>query len=331
MFAVLARALRSARLAMVGLFALSALAATPNAFASWPEQAIKLVVPFPPGGLADLVARPLAEKLGTALGQPVIIENRGGASGTIGTAHVAASTPDGYTLLFATANEIAVSPILYPNLRYNAFDSFTPVASVVEFPSVLVTGAGKPATVAALVQDARTRPGRVSFASSGAGTTNHLMAELFREAEHVDILHVHYKGGGPAMADVVAGHVEAMFATLPSALGLIAGGGLQPLAVSSARRSPALPQVPTLAELGQPELAVTIWAGVLGPAGLPDDITQRLNSEIGRIVQAPEFREFLDRNGASVRFTTPAGLKESIADHHARWSRTIKTAGIALN
>lgn len=328
MFAVIARRLRHA---LLGAFSLTALAATPWAFAAWPEQAIKLVVPFPPGGLADLVARPLAEKLGAALGQPVIIENRGGASGTIGTAHVAAATPDGYTLLFATANEIAVSPILYPNLRYNPFDSFTPVASVVDFPSILVTGPGKPKTVKALVDDAVARPGRVSFASSGAGTTNHLMAELFREAEHVDILHVHYKGGGPAMADVAAGHVEAMFATLPSALGLIAGGGLQPLAVSSPQRSPALPEVPTLAELGQPELAITIWAGVLGPAGLPDAVTQRLNTEIGQIVNAPEFQKFLGSNGASARFTSPEGLKESIADHYARWSRTIKSAGIALN
>lgn len=298
------------------------------AIASWPEQPIKLVVPFPPGGLADLVARPLAEKLSVALKQPVVVENRAGASGTLGTAYVATAAPDGYTLLLATANEIAVSPILYPRLRYNPFDSFTPIASVVDFPSVLVTGPRKPSSYRALVDEVHARPGAVSFASSGAGTTNHLMAELFREAEKAEVLHVHYKGGGPAMADVAAGHVDAMFATLPSALGQIKGGALRPVAVSSAQRSPVLPDVPTLGELGRPELAVTIWAGVLGPAGLPADITQRLNIEIGRIAQTPEFREFLQRNGATVRFSTAEGLRQSIAEHHKRWAATIESAGI---
>ncbi|WP_059414324.1 Bug family tripartite tricarboxylate transporter substrate binding protein [Cupriavidus basilensis] len=317
--------LSMASLALAGVFV------TPAAQAQWPEQSIRLVVPFPPGGLADLVARPLAEKLSIALKQPVVVENRGGASGTLGTAHVAASKPDGYTLLFATANEIAVSPILYPNLRYTPFDSFTPIASVVDFPSVLVTAPNKPATYQALVADVKAHPGCVSFASSGAGTTNHLMAELFREAENTQVLHVHYKGGGPAMADVAAGHVDAMFATLPSALGQIRGGSFQAIAVSSPKRSAALPDVPSLVELGRPELAVTIWAGVLAPADLPSEITRRLNKEIGRIAQDPQFKRFLEQHGATLRFSSPEGLKQSIAEHYQRWSKTIQSAGIALN
>lgn len=319
---------RAARRWMVGL----ALAAgmLGSAQAAWPEKPIRLIVPFPPGGLADLVARPLAERLSEALGQPVVVENRAGVSGTLGTAYVAQSHPDGYTFLFATANEIAVSPILYRNLSYTPFDSFTPVASVVDFPSILVTAPGQPRDFESLVADVRAHPGEVSFASSGAGTTNHLMAEVFREALGLDVLHVPYKGGGPAMADVAAGHVQAMFATLPSALGLILGGRLQTVAVSSPERSPALPDVPSVSELGHPELAITIWAGVLGPAGVSDEVTHKLDQAIGRIVQSAEFQDFLVKNGATPRYANEQGLKTAIADHYARWSSTIARAKIAL-
>jgi len=320
------------RVARRGVVALGlALGCVSAAHAAWPEKPIRLIVPFPPGGLADLVARPLAEGLGEKLGQPVVVENRGGASGTIGTAFVAGAQPDGYTLLFATANEIAVSPLLYRELRYTPFDSFTPVASVVDFPSILVTAPGEPKDFNGLVEQVRARPGAVSFASSGAGTTNHLMAELFRDALNLDVLHVHYKGGGPAMADVAAGHVEAMFATLPSALGLINGQRLQPIAVSSPQRSAALPDVPSVSELGHPELAVTIWAGVLGPAGMPDEATRKLSGAVAEIVQSPNFQAFLTRNGATPQYADAAGLKQAIADHYARWSRTIQRAHIALN
>lgn len=312
------------------LWCAPALAASSTSSPVYPDKPIKLIVPFPPGGLADAVARPLAQRLGAALGQPVIVENRGGASGTIGTGHVAASAPDGYTLLFATANEIAVCPLLYAKLPYDTFNSFTPIASVVDFPAVLVTAPGGARDLAALMSQARQRPGKVAFASSGAGSTNHLVAEVLRKAEGIDIVNVHYKGGGPAMTDVAGGHVDAMFATLPSALPLIQGGTLRALATSGPQRAKVLPDVPTLVELGVRGGDVTIWAGVLGPAGMPPAVVQRLSEEIGRITNSAEFTAFLESTGAQAHFVPPDGLRQSIRTHYDFWSRTIKEAGISL-
>lgn len=297
---------------------------------SYPTKPITLVVPFPPGGLADLVARPLATKLGAALKQTVIVENRGGASGTIGTGHVASAAPDGYTLLFATANEIGVCPVLYHNLTYNTYRSFTPISQVVDFPAVLVTPQSDQEDFAQLVKRARAKPGKVAFASSGAGSTNHLTAEVFRKSEGLDIINVHYKGGGPAMADVAGGHVDAMFATLPSALPLIRAGKLKALATTGAARSAVLPDVPTLLDLGVKQGDITVWAGVLAPAGLPAEIAQRLNAEIKKIVTDPEFVSFLRQNGADPLYSTPDQFARSIRAHREFWEPIIKTAGISV-
>lgn len=297
---------------------------------TYPAKAITLVVPFPPGGLADLVARPLATKLSAALKQPVIIENRGGASGTIGTAHVASSAPDGYTLLLATANEIAVCPILYKNLPYTTDKSFTPIAQVVDFPAVLVTPWSRNTSFAELVKQARANPGTLSFASSGAGSTNHLTAEVFRNAEKLDITNVHYKGGGPAMADVAGGHVDAMFATLPSALPLIRAEKLQPLATTGAARSSILPNVPTLVELGVKQGNITVWAGILGPRDLPPAVTRRLSAEIEKIVTSTEYKTFLRDNGAEALFSSPEQFTRNIASYRSFWEPVIQHAKIAL-
>lgn len=297
---------------------------------AYPNKPIKLVVPFPPGGLADLIARPLAEKLSVSLGQPVVIDNRGGASGTIGSAAVVAAKPDGYTLLFTTANEVAVSPILYSNL-YDPVKSFTPVASVVDFAMVLVTGANEPGSLPDLVARAKSAPGKVTFAMAGVGTTNHLLAEMFRQSESIAITNVAYKGGGPAMVDVAAGHVDAMFATLPSALGLIGGGKFHALAVTSAKRSPVLPNVPTIAQAGGKDLVVTTWAGVLGPAGLPPAIVALLDRKIAEIVATPEFRATLNRVGAEPLYASAPQLAEFIVRDNRRWAKIIADAKIALN
>jgi tripartite-type tricarboxylate transporter receptor subunit TctC len=316
------------------VFAASAGASTVSpqaASADYPAKPITLVVPFPPGGLADLVARPLATRLGAALKQTVIVENRGGASGTIGTAHVASSAPDGYTLLFATANEIAVCPVLYHNLPYDTYQSFTPIAQVVDFPAVLVTPQSNQEGFADLVKRARAKPGTLAFASSGAGSTNHLTAEVFSKSERLNIINVHYKGGGPAMADVAGGHVDAMFATLPSALPLIRAGKLRALATTGATRSSVLPEVPTLLDLGIKQGDVTVWAGVLGPAGLPVEITQRLNAEIKKIVTDPGFQAFLRQNGAEPLYSTTAQFGKNIRAYRDFWEPIIKTAGISLN
>ncbi|KAF1048726.1 Bug family tripartite tricarboxylate transporter substrate binding protein [Xylophilus sp.] len=304
-------------------------AAEPADAAAYPHKPIRLIVPFPPGGLADLIARPLAERLAQALGQSVLVENQGGASGTLGTANAAAAVPDGYTLLFTTANEVAVSPLLYKNLSYHPLRSFTPVGGVVEFAMVLVTGPQQTGGLPELTARIRRDPSQVGFAVAGIGTTNHLVAELYRQNEGLPpLVYVPYKGGGPAQVDVAGGHVPAMVATLPSALPLIAGGKLRPLAVSTPRRSPVLPDVPTFAEAGGKPLVAVTWAGVLGPAGLPPAVGGRLSAEIRRIVASPDFRERLAKVGAEPRFTTPQELAASIRSDNERWAAIIQRAGI---
>ncbi len=218
---------------------------TPAAHAQgWPVHAIRLVVSFPPGGVSDVIARPLADQLARELGQPVVIDNRGGAAGTIGAASVANAAPDGYTLLFGSANELAMSPSLYRSLPYDPLKAFVAAGPVAEFPNVLVVGATSPAaTVAQLTTLAKAKPGAVSFASSGVGSTNHLTEERWKSVAGVDVVHVPYKGGGPALVDLVGGQVDAMFATLPSAIALIRSGRLRALAVTSATRVPATQSV----------------------------------------------------------------------------------------
>ncbi|HJZ22145.1 MAG TPA: tripartite tricarboxylate transporter substrate-binding protein, partial [Bradyrhizobium sp.] len=248
---------------------------------NYPTRPIHLIVPFPPGGVADIIARPIAERLSISLGEPVMVENRGGATGTLGASYVAHADPDGYMLLLGTTNEIAMSPTLYPELPYDPTKAFSPITSVAVFPNVLVVGKDVVVkTLADLAVLARAKPGAVTFASSGIGSTNHLTAELFQRQANVTILHVPYKGGGPALADVYRGQVTAMFATLPSAIGLIQGGSLRAVAVTGLNRSPALPDVPTGKESGMPELVVTTWNGVLAPAGTPPEIIARLHQAL---------------------------------------------------
>ena len=299
---------------------------------TYPEKPIQLVVPFPPGGVADLIARPVAEKIAQSLGQPVIVENRGGATGTIGAAYVANARPDGYTLLFGTTNEIAMSPTLYKSLPYDPTKAFAPVMPVAEFPNVLVVGP----TVRARSFDefvalARTKPKSLAFASSGEGSTNHLTAELFKAQAKVDILHIPYKGGGPALVDVTGGHVDAMFATLPSAVALIESGKVRALAVTGARRSSALPDVPTARESGLPALVVTTWNGVLAPAGTPAAIVDRLHQALAEAVKDTAIKEKLASFGADPMTASPQEFAATIRADFARWSSVIKDAGIKAN
>lgn len=299
---------------------------------TYPDKPIKLIVPFPPGGVADIIARPVAEKIALSLGQPVIVENRGGATGTIGAAYVANSAPDGYTLLFGTTNEIAMSPTLYKSLPYDPTKAFAPIAVVAEFPNVLVVGAGAPAhTLADLAAQARAKPKSVTFASSGQGSTNHLTAELFQTQAKAQILHIPYKGGGPALVDLTGGHVDAMFATLPSAIPLIKGGKLRALAVTGERRSPTLPDVPTAREAGMPDLVVTTWNGVLAPAGTPPAIVERLAQALKQAADDPGIKEKLAAVGAETMSTTPQAFATQIRDDFNRWSNVIKQAGITVD
>jgi tripartite-type tricarboxylate transporter receptor subunit TctC len=297
----------------------------------YPDKPIHLIVPFPPGGVADLLARPVAEKIGQELGQAVIVEDRGGATGTIGASYVAHAAPDGYTLLFGTTNEIAMSPSLYKALPYDPTKAFAAVTPVAEFPNVLVVGPTVSATsFGAFIELARTSARPLSFASSGEGSTNHLTAELFKSQGKVRILHVPYKGGGPALIDVTGGHVDALFATLPSAITLIKAGKLKALAVTGEKRSSALPDVPTAREGGMPNLVVTTWNGVLAPAGTPPEIIRRLHEALIRAVADPGIRQKFAAVGAEPLTSTPENFSATIRHDFDLWSGVIKQAGIKV-
>lgn len=296
---------------------------------TYPSKPVRLVVPFPPGGVADLLARPLAEKLSASMGQPVVVENRAGATGTIGAAAVASAPPDGYTLLLGTTNEIAMSPPLFKSLPYDPAKAFSPIAPVAEFPNVLVVGSAvKANSLKELVAFAKANPGKLTFASSGPGSTNHLTAEIFMNAAGVKVVHVPYKGGGPALTDLLGGHVDAMFATLPSAMTHIKSGKLRALAVTGERRSSALPDVPTAVEAGVTGLVVTTWNGVLAPAGTPADVVARLHAEVAKAAGQPDMKERYSGVGAEPLVMSAEQFGTTIKKDIDRWAQVVKQAGV---
>jgi tripartite-type tricarboxylate transporter receptor subunit TctC len=317
---------------LLGMAPLPLASFTQSCFAQdYPTRPIHLIVPFPPGGVADIIARPLAERLSASLGEPVVVENHGGVAGTLGASDVAHATPDGYTLLLGTSNEIAMSPTLYPSLPYNPTTAFSPITSVAIFPNVLVVAYDAPVkSLADLVAMARAKPGTVTFASSGVGSTNHLTAEIFQRQAGITILHVPYKGGGPALTDVMGGQVTAMFATLPSAIGLIKAGKLRALMVTGPTRSAALPDVPTGKESGMPDLVVTTWNGVLAPAGTPPELVARLHKALAAAVADPTLKQAFDALGAETELITPEQFAQRIRHDFDYWSGVIKQAGISV-
>ncbi len=304
----------------------AAVGATPARAETYPDRPIHLVVPFPPGGPADIVARPLAERLMAALGQPVVILNKPGASGTIGAAFVAKSAPDGYTLLLGTSNELTMSPGLYAKLPYDPVRDFEPITTLVLFPNVLVVNKDLPVHSASeLVALTRARPGKISYGTSGTGSTNHLTTELYRFATKVELNYVPYRGGAPAMADLLGGQIQAMFATMPSSTGLINGGAIRALMVTDTKRWAAIPDVPSAPEAGLPEVQVISFNGVLAPAGTPRDIVQKLHDEIVKIMNTPTMTaRMLDQAGA-VSTSTPEQFAEILKIDFERWLSVIKT------
>jgi tripartite-type tricarboxylate transporter receptor subunit TctC len=260
----------------------------------------------------------------------VVVESRAGATGTLGAAYVAQSAPDGYTLLLGTTNEIAMSPTLYQSLPYDPRTAFAPITSVAVFPNVLVVGKDSPfKTVADLIKSARDKPETLTFASSGTGSTNHLNAELFKREANVKVLHVPYRGGGPALIDVSGGHVTAMFATLPSAISLIQSGVVRALMVTGQRRSEVLPDVPTVVELGLPGVAVTTWNGVLAPAGTPPELLERLHQALADAVAEPSLKKIFAGVGADTELITQQEFAARIRTDFDYWSLVIKQAGIS--
>ena len=297
---------------------------------NYPTRPIRFIVPFAPGGANDIVARMIGVKLTEAWGQPVVIDNRGGAGGVIGADLVAKSFPDGYTLLMANVN-FATNPGLIPNLPYDTTRDFAAVSLLATSPSVLVVHPSLPVrSVKELIALAKSKPGQLVYSSSGAGSTGHMAMELLKQLAGIDMLAVHYKGGGPALIDLIAGRVSPGFATILSAAPHIESGRLRALAVTTTKRSTALPELPTVAEAGVPGYEFTGWWGVVVPARTPPPVVAKLNGALVRILAQTEVRERLVREGAEPASTTPDAFATYMRAEVAKWNKVIKTANIRI-
>lgn len=295
---------------------------------SYPSQPIKLIAPFPPGGSVDITARLIAEPLAAALGGKIVIENRSGASGNIGMEAAARAKPDGYTIVLNTI-PLVTNQSLFQNLTWDPIRDFAPIGMVATSPHVLVVPLKTPAkTVAELLALARANPGKLSYASAGVGTTFHFCGEVFKDETHTFILHVPYRGGGPALQDTLGGQVDMSFPTLGAALPFIKAGTLRALAVTSARRSALAPDVPTMDEAGVKGFQFTQWLALLAPAGTPPEIVNRLNGALKSALGRPELRDKFQAQAMEPFVTTPQEAGQFLASEVQRYSRIIKERGI---
>lgn len=317
------RALRQlAALAATGL-----LATTGAQAQNWPQRPVTIVVPWAPGGVTDLVARAIGQPLSQAIGQPVVIENKPGAGGSVGTGQAVREKADGHTLILVTSTTQAINPHLYAKLPYDAVKDFTPVVYVGSVPNILVVPAKSPfKTVQDVLAKARTEPGKLSFASGGNGSSQHVAGAMMENAAKVDLLHVPYKGAAPALSDVIAGQVDMILDT--ASISHIQAGTVRALAVASERRIPVLPNVPTFAEAGLPNMLTGAWYGVMGPAGLPRDVVTRLNTEINRILKDPAMVKRLQDMGMQVSGGSPQEFEKFAASELARYAELVRQRGI---
>jgi tripartite-type tricarboxylate transporter receptor subunit TctC len=296
---------------------------------TYPSKPIRIIVPFTPGGSTDIFARSLGQKLSQAWGQPVIVENRPGAGGSIGAELVAKAPPDGYTLLMGHIGTLAVNPTFYPKLPYAAVKSFAPVALIASVPNVLVVHPSLPANnVTELIALAKTKPGQLNYSSGGNGSAAHLAMEYFKLQTGTDIVHVPYKGTAPAVTDVIACQVSMTMTGAPAVMPHVQSGKLRALGVSSPQRLAAFPQLPPIAEVGVKGFDATQWYGVVAPAKTPADIVKKLNGEIRTIMQSPEMEERLRSEGAIATVSTPEEFGKMIASEIERWGKVIKSAGM---
>ena len=309
----------------------AALLAAAAAAQDYPSRPIRLVLPFAVGGLVDVPGRVIAHKLSESLGQPVIVENRPGAGSTIGADHVAKAKPDGYTLLLTSTTHV-ISANLYKSLQYDALRDFTPVARIAEGPYVLVVHPDLPArTVAELVALARSQPGKIDYASSGNGSSQHLVAALFCTMAGAPLTHIPYKGSDRAIQDLIGGQVKVSFVGTPNALPHLKAGRLRALAVSTAVRSPQMPDVPTLQEAGIADYEATIWIGLLAPPGTSAEIVARLHAELSRLLAAPEARAQIAATGVEVSLSTSREFAVLLQLEHAKWGRVVRDTGATIN
>ena len=306
-----------------------------SAQAAWPSKPVRIVVPFAAGGTTDILARALAPEFQRAFGQPFIVDNKGGAGGNTGAAEVARAAPDGYTLLMGTVGTHAINPSVYAKMPYDHVKDFVPVTLVAGVPNVLVLNPANAQkygidNVPALIRYARANPGKLNMASSGNGTSIHLSGELFKTLTGTYMLHLPYRGSGPALLDLIGGNMDLMFDNLPSALPQIKAGKLKALAVTSATRSTALPELPTIEEVGGPALKgyeASSWFGLLAPSGTPPDIVNRLQQETAKALASPALKERLVAQGAIPSGMTPPEFARFIAAETAKWAKVVKAAG----
>ena len=320
--------MRSSLLAAFAALASLAFVLPAQAQQAYPAKPVRLIIPFPPGGSNDVVGRMFGQQLGDRLTQSVLIDNRGGAGSTIGTDAAAKSPADGYTLLLVSI-AYSFSPAMYKSLPYDPDKAFTPVAPIGAGPAVLVVHPGVPIrTVKELIAHAQARPGALRIASAGIGSFQHLAGELFRLQGKAELLHVPYKGGGPAMTDVLGGHAEVMMGSLIQTIPHIRSGKLRALGVSGMKRNPALADVPTIAEAALPDYDASNWWGVVAPAGTPQPVITRLHNEITAIVSSPETRKRLENEGAEPLTMSPAEFGRFIQTETRKWSRVVAEAGM---
>ena len=296
---------------------------------SYPEKPVRVVVPFPAGGAADIVARQVVQGMGAPVGGQFIVDNRAGAGGAIGAEVVARAQPDGYTLLFASSSAMSINPHLSVRSPYDALRDFTPVVLIGFAPNVLVVHPSLPArTVKELIATARSKPGALNFASNGAGTLSHLTGELFMQRAGIKMVHVPYKGAAPAVVDTMAGNVSVLFAAYPSVSAQARAGRLRALAVTSARRAEIAPDLPTIAEAALPGFESSQWWGLYGPAGMPAPIVNRLNTETNKVLKTADVRKRLAADGAEAAGGSPGELASFHKTDFEKWGKVVRAAGV---
>ena len=301
-----------------------------GAAAAYPDRPITIVVPWAPGGSTDILARAIGEQLSRSMGQPVVVENRAGASGNIGSNLVAKAKPDGYTLLVGSMSTHAMNPALIPNMPFKGADDFTPIALVANVINTMVINPSVPArNLPEFIAYAKANPGKLAYASAGGGSTNHLSAEMFKKAAGIEMLHVPYKGGAPAVLDTVANQTQVLFSAGTQTLPHVKAGRLRLIAVTEARRSALLPDVPTVAEV-LPGYEMSVWYAAFGPPGMPRELVTRLNAEINKALAVPEVRARMDAMGVDVINSTPEQLADTLRRDTVRYTQVIHDLNIKL-
>jgi tripartite-type tricarboxylate transporter receptor subunit TctC len=314
---------------LLGTAALAALPLRLTAQSPYPNRPIKLMVGVPPGGTTDLVARVVGDQIGKQLGQPIVIENRGGAGGNIAAEVVAKAPADGYTLFLGPVGTMTINPFVYAKMPFDTLRDFAPISQLTSLPIVMVVHPGVPArNLREFIAFAKAKPGQASFASGGNGTQTHLAGEMLKAMTGIDMVHVPYKGTSPAMIDLLGGRVSAMFDQIATALPHIRAGKLVPIGVTTAKRAPIAPEIPTLAESGAPGFDATTWHGLLAPAGTPREIVNRLNTEVVKALSTPELIEKFKANGVDPVSSSPEQFSALLQSELARWRDAVKAAGL---